>query len=67
MNQIAEQALVAPARCCLRDVIQAGFSGEITGQVAEREQVSSVEEGVIEKAFAFLPELSHILRDKYGL
>ena len=66
-KQIAEQALVAPARCCLRDVVQADFRGEATGLVAEREQVSSVEEGVIEKAFAFLPELSQLLRDTYGL
>jgi len=66
-KQIAEQALVAPARCCLRDVVQAGFSGEATRPVAERTPTSTIEEGLVEKAFAFLPELSRILRDKYGL
>jgi hypothetical protein len=27
-GQIAQQALLAPARCCLRDIVQAGLSGD---------------------------------------
>lgn len=63
LNQIAEQALLAPARCCLKDtaVDNAATEG------AEKCQVSSIEEKLAEKAFAFLPELSQILRDKYDL
>jgi hypothetical protein len=63
LNQIAMQALVAPARCCLRDIGQISTTDEKTSEC----QVSSVEEGIVEKAFTFLPELSQILRDKYGV
>jgi len=63
LNQIAEQALVAPARCCLKDTGQVSTGTEI----AEKRQVSSIEERLVEEAFAFLPKLSQILRDKHGL
>jgi len=63
LNQVAEQALVAPARCCLKDTGQVSAGTE----VLKNRQVSNIEERLIEKAFAFLPELSRILRDKYGL
>jgi len=63
LNQIAQQALVAPARCCLKDTGQVSTATEVAGEC----QVSSIEEGLIEKAFAFLPEISQILRKKYGL
>ncbi len=63
VNRIAEQALVAPARCCLKDTGQAS-SATATGEEC---QVSNLEESTVEKAFAFLPQLSLILRDRYGL
>ncbi|MQY56281.1 MAG: hypothetical protein GH152_03540 [Dehalococcoidia bacterium] len=63
MNQVAEQALVAPARYCLKDTSQVSAGTEI----AEKRQVSSIEKRLVEEAFAFLPELSQILRDKHGL
>jgi hypothetical protein len=63
LNQIAMQALVAPARCCLSDIGQSSTTDKEAGEC----QVSSIEEGIVEKAFAFLPELSQILRDKYGV
>ena len=63
LSQIARQALVAPARCCLKDTGQVSTGTEVAGKC----QVSSIEEGLVEKAFAFLSELSQILRDKYGL
>ncbi|MBE0415841.1 MAG: hypothetical protein IBX36_04795 [Dehalococcoidia bacterium] len=66
-RQIAERALVAPARCCLKNTGQVGAVDEIACQVAEKDRVSSIEEGLVEKAFALLPELSQVLRDKYGL
>ena len=62
-SQIAVQALVAPARCCLSDAGQVNTVSE----TASKCPVSSTEEGLVEKAFAFLPELSQILRDKYGI
>jgi hypothetical protein len=63
LNQIAKQALVAPARCCLSDLGQVNTVGKTVSEC----QVSSIEEGLVEKAFTFLPELSQILRDKYGV
>jgi len=63
LNQIARQALVAPARCCLSDMGQSSTVDKKEGEC----QVSSSEEEIVEKAFAFLPELSQILKDKYGV
>jgi hypothetical protein len=63
LNQIAVQALVAPARCCLSDIGQSNTSDKKAGGC----QISSHEEEIVEKAFAFLPELSQILRHKYGV
>ena len=57
-KQIAEQALIAPARCCLV---------ELTIEAAERSKTSNIEEKIVEKAFSFLPELSQILKKRYGL
>jgi hypothetical protein len=58
LDQIAEQALIAPARCCLV---------ELTIEAAERSKTSNIEEKIVEKAFSFLPELSQILKKKYRL
>jgi hypothetical protein len=58
LRQIAEQALIAPARCCLVDV---------TIETIERSKTSNIEEKIVEKAFSFLPEISHILKGKCGL
>ena len=63
LNQIARQALVAPARCCLSDIGQSSTADREAGAC----QVSISEEGIVEKAFAFLPEISRMLRDKYGV
>jgi len=66
-KQVAQQALVAPARCCLKNLCQVGAADELVSQRADKEQMSSIEERLVEKAFAFLQELSQILRDKYSL
>ncbi len=66
-EEIAEQAMVAPARCCLKDVGQVGAVKEMADQIAERGQVTGLEEGLVERAFALLPEISQILKDRYGL
>jgi hypothetical protein len=63
LSKIAEQALVAPARCCLSDIGQSSTTDKGTGECP----VPSSEEKTVEKAFAFLPELSQMLRDKYGI
>ncbi len=58
LDQIAEQALIAPARCCLV---------ELTIEATERSKVANIEEKIVEKAFSFLPEMSQILKKRYGL
>jgi hypothetical protein len=63
LNKIAVQALVAPARCCLSDIGQSSTTDKKAGQC----QVLPSEEKIVEEAFAFLPELSQILIDKYGI
>ena len=66
-QRIAEQALLAPARCCLKNVGQVGAAGEIPRRGEEDCQVSSIEEQLVEKAFSYLQEMSEMLRRKYGL
>jgi len=56
LTEIAEHALVAPARCCLVD---------ITIDSSERTKTSNIEEKMVEKAFSLLPEISQILKEKY--
>jgi len=62
-EQIAMQSLVAPARCCLSETTSADTGDRTTHECP----VSSAEEGVVEKAFAFLAEVSGILRHTYGV
>jgi len=64
LNQIAMQALVAPARCILRDIDLISTTNK---GASEFQLSSSSEVGIVEKAFVFLSELSQILRDKYGV
>ncbi len=58
LDQIAAQALIAPARCCLV---------ELTIDAADRSKVTNIEERIVEKAFSFLPEMSQILQKRYGI
>ncbi len=58
LDRIAEQALIAPARCCLV---------ELAIEAAERSKTDNIEEKIVEKAFSFLLELSQILKKRYGL
>ena len=66
-GQIAGQALLAPARCCLKNSGQVGAAGEPACEIPDGGRPSSVEERLVEKAFALLPELSRMLRRRYGL
>lgn len=65
--QIAEQALLAPARCCLKNIGQVGAADEAACQVEGISPSSSIEETLVERAFAVLQELSEMLKKKYGL
>jgi len=63
LDRIAAQALVAPARCCLADTGQPGVAEETTSGC----RLSTFEESTVEKAFAFVAEVSGMLRHKYGV
>jgi len=64
MKQIAGQALLAPAKCCVKSMEfsdrdkKVGTTGE-TSIITEEESV--------EQAYAYLKELSEMLRDKFRL
>ncbi len=55
-NQIAEQSLIAPSRCCLVD---------LSLESEDREKDSRREERVVEKAFLLLKEVSSLLRKRW--
>ena len=64
-EEIAQQALIAPARCCLRDLGWLDLP-EVASENRQRKQPSKVEEELVETAFAYLGKLSRILKDRYG-
>ena len=67
-RQIAEQALIAPARCCLKDIGQAGAPGErVGGQPGGARQVSGREEQLVEKAFTYLAGISRTMMERHHL
>ncbi|MBI2848234.1 MAG: hypothetical protein HYX83_03575 [Chloroflexi bacterium] len=66
-RQIAEQALLAPARCCLKNIGRVGAAGE-TDACPDGEKVSrTAEEVVVEKAFGYLKSLSEIIKARFHL
>ena len=66
-KRIAEQALIAPARCCLKNIGQVGASDDTTACETRGSPNLTVEERLVEKAFACLGTLSEILKNKFGL
>jgi hypothetical protein len=66
-ERIARQALIAPARCCLKNIGQVGATGENGSPSGASCGLSSIEEELVEKAFGVIKEVSSILRDKYGI
>ncbi len=66
-KQIAGQALIAPARCCLKNIGEVGAADDTVRLRAEGCQIPSIEEEIVERAFAYLGTLSEILKDEFGL
>ena len=66
LETIAEQALIAPARCCLKNIGQVGASDDIKPQKATRVDLS-IEEVLVERAFNYLDSVSEILAMQFGL
>ena len=67
IEQLASQSLVAPARCCLKNIGLVGSDEESCGDKKGSCAISSIEERIVEQAFSYLREVSVILRDKYGV
>jgi hypothetical protein len=67
VRKIAEQALLAPARCCLKNVGQVGASDDRMESSALATMGSTAEERLVEKAFAYLRSLSEILRSRFAI
>lgn len=65
-KKIAEQALLAPARCCLKNMGRVGASEDIQSSGVRKDTLTT-EEDLVEKAFAYLRTLSSILKDRFGL
>lgn len=66
-RQIARQSMLAPARCCLKNIGQVGAADEMACPITDGSRSSSIEERLVEQAYAYLRELSQILRNKYNL
>ncbi len=66
LKTIAGQALIAPARCCLKNIGQVGASDDIKPDKVVEVDLS-VEEILVEKAFGYLNEISEILRRELNL
>ena len=64
---IAEQALIAPARCCLKNIGQTGANDDTVARETKRSSKLTVEERLVETAFAYLGTLSEILKHKFDL
>jgi len=66
-EQLARQALIAPARCCLKNIGLDGSDEETCKGQPGSCAISSIEERIVEKAFSYLSEISGILKDKFRL
>ena len=66
IRRIAEQALIAPARCCLKNLGLVGANGEgATCKVSDSGETS--EERVVAKAFGYLRTISGLLKTRHGI
>ncbi len=66
-DQIAAQALLAPARCCLKNIGRVGASNDLAACDAGEGRDLTQEERLVEKAFSYLKALSEILKGKFDL
>lgn len=67
LKLIAEQALLAPARCCLKNIGQVGAVEETVCQPAGEVGSHTIEEVLVEQAFAHLGKLSQMLKEQFNL
>lgn len=67
VRQLARQSLIAPARCCLKNIGAIDDAPESCTLKGGSCAISSIEERIVEQAFGFLGQISAILREKYGV
>ncbi|MFC1910315.1 hypothetical protein ACFLXC_03345 [Chloroflexota bacterium] len=67
VHKIAEQSLLAPARCCLKNIGKVGASTDTSGAGTEQTGSSPLEEQLVEQAFVYLKSLSDALRNRFSL
>jgi hypothetical protein len=67
LKQIAAQALVAPARCCLKNIGLVGALDDIKRHKGGLQIDLSIEEQVVEKAFGYLRQISKMLQSRFNL
>jgi len=67
IEQISKQALIAPARCCLKNIGQVGASDEKSPSSNKGSRNLTLEERVVESAFNYLRIISKNLREKFNL
>ncbi len=65
-QQIASQALIAPARCCLKNIGAVGASGEKATPRSNGHAALTNEERVVEKAFRYLHQISRTMKDRFN-
>jgi len=66
VKQVAKQALIAPARCCLKNIGQVGAANEPAATRADSCTLQP-EELLVETAFTYLKVISQTMRDKLDL
>lgn len=66
-KQIAHQSLVAPARCCLKNIEVEETLEKGCDDKSGKCGISSIEERTVEKAFECLKQVSFILKDRYKI
>jgi hypothetical protein len=64
LETIARQSLIAPARCCLKNIGLSGATDDChLGEV--RSTAGSVEEALVEMAFSYVRKMSQRLKERY--
>ena len=66
-EQLAAKALIAPARCCLKNYEDKAEKKAAAGEGDVACRILSSEEAVVETAFGYLGEISSRLKQRYGL
>ncbi|TAK33156.1 MAG: hypothetical protein EPO21_13760 [Chloroflexota bacterium] len=67
LEQIARQSMLAPARCCLKNIGRVGAAGEEGAVISAPSDGTSIEEKLVETAFGLVSDLSHRLRAEFRL